>query len=185
MRSLRWVGIGLIVVLVDFRYAGVDLLVDVAGWAMVYAGLRKIWRLDNAFRVATGFAFVAGAASIPQLFPLAEGEPAIGGQLLLMVHLFAAGAVMVLTCTGVMRLADQAGNRPLTRQVLWLRSALAIAVLTSLLIGWDPSSFSGGGLGLLGFLVLGVSFVAVVLFVVLMFSQSVRESGTQSSQAIT
>jgi hypothetical protein len=92
---------------------------------------------------------------------------------------------MVLTCTGVMRLAEQAGNRALCHQVKWLRSALVGAVGVGLVLAWEPSEPAVGGLGLLGFLVGGLGFVAVVLFVLLMFSQSVPETETQSSQAIT
>ena len=51
---MKLIGWGMLVILVDLRYENVDLVVDLGGWLMLYFGLRRIWRLDNAFRVATG-----------------------------------------------------------------------------------------------------------------------------------
>ncbi|NEA34381.1 hypothetical protein [Streptomyces sp. SID13031] len=188
---MKLIGWGVLVILLDFHYQGVDLIVDLAGWIMLYVGLRRIWRLDNAFRVATGFAFVGAVASIPELLPLFGGPAFVGGEARLALLIFVGGAVIILTCTGLMRVADQAGDRSLESRARWLRGTEAVSVVVSLLIGPRQAIVMGGGdpvggvVGLLAFLSLGLAFVAVVWFVLLMFSQSVVNPTTVRSQAIT
>jgi hypothetical protein len=187
---MKLIGWGMLVVLLDVRYENVDLIVDLAGWLMLYFGLRRLWRLDNAFRVATGFAFVGAAASLPELFPLVGGHAVFGGELRLALLIVIGGAVIILTCTGLMRLADKAGDRSLERRARWLRGTEAVSVVVSLLIGPQQIAVSGGDpvgdvVGLVSFLSVGLAFAAVVWFVLLVLSQSVIGAATQSSQAIT
>ncbi|MEV6410892.1 hypothetical protein [Kribbella sp. NPDC051718] len=187
---MKLIGWGMLVVLVDFRYGNVDVVVDLVGWLMLYFGLRRLWRLDNAFRVACGFAFVGAVASLPELFPLFGGAVGVGGELRLAVLIVVGGMVIILTCTGLMRVADQAGDHSLEQRARWLRGVEAVSVVLSLLIGPRQIVVSGGDrmgdvVGLLSFLSLGLAFVAVVWFVVLVFSQNVVGSPTERSQAIT
>ena len=42
MRALSLVGWGLLVVLLDFRVEGVDVVLDPVGWAMVATGLGRV-----------------------------------------------------------------------------------------------------------------------------------------------
>jgi hypothetical protein len=187
---MKLIGWGMLVVLLDFRYQNVDLVVDLAGWLMLYFGLRRIWRLDNAFRLATGFAFVGAVASLPELFPLLGDRPVFGGELRLALLFVIGGAVIILTCTGLMRVADKVGDRSLEQRARWLRGTEAVSVVMSLLIGPRQITVSGGDrmgdvVGLLSFLSAGLAFVAVVWFVLLMFSQNVVDQATDSSQAIT
>lgn len=187
---MKLIGWGMLVVLVDFRYENVDLVVDLAGWLMLYFGLRRFWRLDNAFRVACGFAFVGAVASLPELFPLVGGPAGVGGELRLALLIVVGGMVIILTCTGLMRVADKAGDRSLEQRARWLRGVAAVSVVVSLLIGPRQIVVSGGDrigdvVGLLSFLSAGLVFVAVVWFVLLVFSQNVIETATERSQAIT
>jgi hypothetical protein len=187
---MKLIGWGMLVVLLDFRYENVDLIVDLAGWLMLYFGLRRLWRLDNAFRVATGFAFVGAVASLPELFPLFGGGVVFGGELRLALLIVVGGAVIILTCTGLMRLADKAGDLSLERRARWLRGTEAVSVVLSLVIGPRQIVVSGGDssgevIGLLAFLSVGLAFVTVVWFVLLVFSQNVVGTTTESSQAIT
>ncbi|MDX6282352.1 MAG: hypothetical protein QOH03_3423 [Kribbellaceae bacterium] len=187
---MKLIGWGMLVVLLDFRYENVDLVVDLAGWLMLYFGLRRVWRLDNAFRVAAGFAFVGAVASLPELFPLLGDRTVFGGELRLALLIVVGGAVIILTCTGLMRVADQAGDLSLERRARWLRGMEAVSVVVSLLIGPRQIVVSGGDrigdvVGLVSFLSAGLAFVAVVWFVLLVFSQNVIAATTERSQAIT
>ncbi|MFI5711229.1 hypothetical protein [Kribbella sp. NPDC051620] len=187
---MKLIGWGLIVVLLDFRYDNFDVVVDLAGWLMLYFGLRRHWRLDNAFRLAAGFASVGAIASLPELLPLLGDRPVFGGELRLAVLIVVGGMVIILTCTGLMRVADKAGDLSLERRARWLRGTEAVSVVVSLLIGPRQIAVSGGDrmgdvVGLLSLLSVGLAFVAVVWFVLLVFSQNVVGSTTGSSQAIT
>ncbi|WP_328330264.1 hypothetical protein OHA70_08285 [Kribbella sp. NBC_00382] len=187
---MKLIGWGMLVVLLDFRYGGVDVVVDLAGWLMLYFGLRRLWRLDNAFRVACGFAFVGAVASLPELLPLLGGRPVFGGEIRLVLLTVVGGMVIILTCTGLMRAADKAGDRSLEQRARWLRGVEAVSVVLSLLIGQRQVVVSGGDrigevVGLLSFLSVGLAFVALVWFVLLVFSQNVVKAATVGSQAIT
>jgi hypothetical protein len=186
---MKLIGWGMLVVLLDFRYDNVDLLADLAGWLMLYFGLRRLQRLDNAFRLAAGFAVIGTAASLPELLPLLGRGAVFGGMARLALLIVAGGAVIILVCTGLMRLAEKAGDRSLERRARWLRGVEAVAVV-SLLVGPRQISVSDGDpggdvVGLVSNLSVGLAFVAVVWFVLLVFSQNVIAADTRSSQAIT
>ncbi|GAA0950814.1 hypothetical protein GCM10009554_51370 [Kribbella koreensis] len=187
---MKLIGWGMIVVLLDFRYDNFDVVVDLAGWLMLYFGLCRLRKLDNAFRLAAGFAFVGALASLPELLPLLGGRAIVGGELRLASLIVIGGMVIVLTCTGLMRLADRAGDRSLEQRARWLRGTEAVSIVMSLLIGPRQLVVSGGDrmgdvVGLLGLLSAGLAFVAVLWFVLLVFSQNVVAATTERSQAIT
>jgi uncharacterized membrane protein len=80
VNGFRLVGWGTLVVLIDVRVSGVDVLVDLVGWALIYFGLRAVWKLDNALRIACGFAFLGALLAVAELafgslavFPLMVG----------------------------------------------------------------------------------------------------------------
>jgi hypothetical protein len=182
---MKLIGWGILVILVDLRYDNVDLVVDLGGWLMLFFGLRRIWRLDNAFRVATGFAFLGAIASLPELFPPYDALTAFGGNARLAVLTVAGGAVIILSCTGLMRVAGQAGDRGVESRARRLRGVQAVSVVLSLFVGPTQLSLPDGDVGLPGFVVVALGFGTVVWFVLLAFSQSVIPSTTQRSQAIT
>jgi hypothetical protein len=186
MKPIGW---GMLVILIDLRYENVDLVVDLFGWLLLYFGLRRVWRLDNAFRLAAGFAFVGAVASLPELIPPYVAAEVFGGSARLGLLIIVGGAVIILTCTGLMRLADKAGDRSVENRVRWLRGVMAISVVLSLAVGPRQIIVSGGDTsdltGLFALLVVALAFATTVYFVLLMFSRSVSALTTERSQAIT
>jgi hypothetical protein len=173
MSASRLVGLGMLIVLVDLRYHGFDVVVDLVGWAMAYAGLRKLYLFDKAFRAAAGFAFVGAISSVAALILQADG----GVNLFSVVATIAWAGVVIPTCTGLMRVAET-GVANYARR---LRSAEFVAVVMTLLVGWGIDA--EGGLGVIAFLSLVLGFGTAVLFILLMLGRS--RLTTVGSEAIT
>jgi len=174
MRASRLVGFGMLIVLVDLRYEGFDFVVDLVGWAMAYAGLRKLYVLDQAFRTAAGFAFLGAATAVAELLPPFAGWLGV-------LETIAWAGVVIPACTGLLRVAERAGDRRIANYARRLRSAEFVAVVMALLIGWGIDA--EGGLGLVAFLTVALGFATAVLFILLMLSSS--RPATRSSQAST
>lgn len=67
MNPLGTVALGLLVVLLDFRIAGFDVLADVVGWVLVVSGLGRLSQLDRRFAGARGAAVLSGLLSLADL----------------------------------------------------------------------------------------------------------------------
>jgi hypothetical protein len=163
----------MLIVLVDLRYHGFDVVVDLVGWMLAYAGLRKLILLDKAFRAAAGFAVVGAISSVAEL--LLQTEP--GVNWLSVVGNIAWAGVVIPTCTGLMRVAETWVANYARR----LRSAEFVAVVMTLLVGWGIDA--EGGLGVIAFLTLVLGFGTAVLFILLMLGRS--RLTASSSEAIT
>jgi hypothetical protein len=73
------------------------------------------------------------------------------------------------------------GDRRVANYASWLRSAVFVSVVMTLLIGWGTSA--GGGLGLIAFLTIALALGTAVLFVLLMISGGRAVTG--GSESIT
>jgi hypothetical protein len=163
MSASRLVGLGMLVVFVDLRFDGFDFVVDLVGWVLAYVGLRNLYKLDRAFRPATGFAGLGAIVSLTQLIP-SDGE--LAGWLGAAVETVAWAGVVICSCTGLMRIAEGVGDRRFAARVGWLRSAAFVAVVMALTIGWGADA--AGGLGAVAFLAVAVGFGTALWFVLLM-----------------
>lgn len=67
MNPLGTVALGLLVVLLDFRIAGFDVLADVVGWVVAVVGLSRLTSIDRRFRAARGVAVVSAVLSLADL----------------------------------------------------------------------------------------------------------------------
>ena len=65
MTPLGPVSLGLVLVLVDVRGEGVDLVPDLLGWVLVLAGVHRLARLDPRFAAARSAALVSAFLSLP------------------------------------------------------------------------------------------------------------------------
>jgi hypothetical protein len=166
---MKLIGFGLLIVLVDLRYDGVDVIFDLVGWAMAYAGARKLYPLDKAFRAAAGFAFLGALLAVGELL-LRQDVPAL--------EAIAWAGVAIPSCTGLLRIT---GDRRVANYASWLRSAVFVSVVMTLMIGWGTSA--GGGLGLIAFLTIALALGTAVLFVLLMISGGRAVTG--GSESIT
>ena len=71
MTPLGMVVAGLVLVVVDFRYNGFDLVPDLVGWAVVLGGLVKLLARSRWFAAAA----IAAAGGIAIGLPLLVAEP--------------------------------------------------------------------------------------------------------------
>ena len=173
MRASRLVGFGMLIVLFDLRYEGFDILVDLAGWLLAYAGLRKLIALDKAFRAAAAFAVIGAISSVTELFSWSDA----GVNWLTVLATIAWAGVAIAGCTGLLRVGDKRVGNYARR----LRSALFVAAVMTLLVGWGTDA--EGGLGLLAFLTVMLAFGTGVLFILLMLSW--QHPATERSEATT
>ncbi|HEY0616344.1 MAG TPA: hypothetical protein VGD15_02105 [Kribbella sp.] len=168
MSGWKLVGWGMLVVLVDLKFENVDLIVDVVGWLLASAGLRKLWRLDRAFRPAAGLASLGAVASLPELIPSYD----FGGWLREGLLTLIWGAVVILTCTGLMRVADRVRDERVESRARWIRSAQVIAVALALAFGWRSDGELASGFGLLAVLAVVFGFGTAVAFILAMLSRN-------------
>lgn len=120
MRALTLVGWGLLVVLLDLRFDGFDVVMDPVGWAMVVAGLGRLRHRHPGLATARAAAMAAGVVSVVQVVlalanPIASAWVSVAEALLDL-------AVVVPLCTAVASLlADHDPRR--ARTVTTIRTA--------------------------------------------------------------
>ncbi|MFC0627055.1 hypothetical protein [Kribbella deserti] len=164
MSGLKVAGLGMVVVLVDFRLAGFDLLADIVGWILVYAGLG---RLGAGFFRAKLAAGIGGVVSLGQ-FARFEGSSA---QLFSIIELIVVTAVVVLTCTALMWVAANADDERTVTSASQVRSANLLTTMVILVVGFLSGGRTievGGGGGLFIVLLAAVAFAASLWFIFLL-----------------
>jgi hypothetical protein len=82
------------------------------------------------------------------------------------------GAVVILTCTGLMRVADRVRDERVGSRARWIRSAQVIAVALALAFGWRSDGELDSGFGLLVVLAVVFGFGTAVAFIVAMLSRN-------------
>jgi hypothetical protein len=174
VNGFRWIGGGTLIVLIDLRLSGFDVLVDLVGWALIYYGLRSVWKLDNALRIACGFAFVGAVFAVAEL--------AFGALATMFASAVALVCVALAVCTALMRVAGRCGEPTIERWARGLRSTLVIVTLGGLALS---PLMMGTYLGPALVLAAVTTVVVVASYVLLLMDRRVTALSTLSSQAIT
>lgn len=165
MKPLQAVGMGLVVVALEARVGGYDLLADPLGWLLVLYGVRRLPQLpwSSTVRFLVGLALVVSVLlwfpAVPEA--LADTDASLEWAASL-PQILAVGAISA----ALARLAQEAGDR---RAWAWLRTALTLLVLTAVVpvVVLSVQSSAVGAMLLLG-------LVTVVLVIVLLFGYASR-----------
>jgi hypothetical protein len=120
--------LGFLVVLLDLRVGGVDLLPDLVGWILVLLGLVPLLRRSGWFQLAAGAAVLELVVSVAELTQPATGLPALIDSVATTVLLFAVTSGVI---AGVGSLEVRAAGDPVrwTNLVLGVVSIILVAVV--------------------------------------------------------
>lgn len=156
-RSMAW---GLLVVVLDLRINGVDLVLDPVGWAMmaVAAG-----RLARAFPGTAGFRVAQAAAVAALPVSLLESVGATG-SLLVAAATVVTTAFVFAVCTSLMVVVPS--RRVAANRIRW--ADLALAVVPLLFVERVEVSGDAGLLAAVVLLLVVAAFVVLVWFLVLL-----------------
>ena len=158
MDNLRWVAIGLIVVAIDLRFNGADIVTDGVGWLVALVGLLALTKLHGGFRVAAVAAAVGGVAWAGDPWLHLDQDLASWGEI-------AAQTVVVFAmCTALMDLVPE--KRESANQIRW--ADLALGLLAALLGALFEGQYDAGPALLILLLVIP-ALVVYVCFLVLVF----------------
>ncbi|MGB0101586.1 MAG: hypothetical protein WBP61_15010 [Nocardioides sp.] len=120
LRPLATVATGLILVVLDFRVQGVDLIPDPVGWVMAALALTALRTIHRGFSVAGVAAWLAVLPSVPEWFGAESAPIAASTALAMLVTQFA-------TCTAVMAVSPPRAAS--ASAVRWLTLGLGCALL--------------------------------------------------------
>lgn len=157
---------GLVIVLVSARFAGIDALPDPVGWGLVVAGLLPLRRRIPLGGWALALAVVAGVIAVPLVAPALEDRLTASGQwgLSLPQTLFC-----VVLSTSLCTVADRAGHREAVRFGLLRWAFVAVAL--------GPVLVYGGGVAALITPVAVLAVLANLALVYYLFKVSRRGYG--------
>ena len=157
MRELKMLGVGLIIVALDLRIDGFDVLTDAVGWVMALVGLFSLAKLHGGFLVAA-FAACAGLlawAANPWL--------GVSQDVATMAETIAQTVLVFATCTALMTLVP--AQRRTADLIRWWDLGLGIVVT---LLGWALEGADSGPALLVLLLIVPVIGV-YIWFLVLLF----------------
>jgi hypothetical protein len=155
MRAFSTLAWGLIIVIADLRFEGVDVVPDPIGWLMVVVALGQLSSRHPALGIGSVAAVVGGIASVPEWF----GQ---GGGPVPVITAVAETLLVFTTCTAIMDLVP--AERRTANLVRWWDLGFAL-VLTPALLASDVPRGLGPFLLAIGL----AGLVTVVVFVVLLF----------------
>ncbi len=180
MQPLRLAGWGLLLVFVDIRIDGVDVIPDLIGWVLAVVAMSRLQTLHAAFAVART---AAGAGVLVNL-AIYLGADAV----LVALEAITVGVFVFAVCTGLLRRAAQAGDAGTARaaqQIRWAHATLtALSVVGLLATGGQTVDVTGEP----GFALVLIGALAVLALlgwlIYLLFSRSDREylETTQDTQ---
>lgn len=156
LRPLATAATGLVLVLVDLRFQGVDLVPDPVGWGLAAVALGSLQTLHRGFRVAGVAAWLAVIPSLPEWVGVEHPLIGVAVSLALLVVLFAV-------CTAVMAVSP--ARRSTAAAVRWLGLGLTAALALAIL-----AASVEGSVGVLVLTVGLADLVVVVWFVVLLYA---------------
>ena len=156
MTPLGMVAAGLGLVVLDLRYNGLDLVPDLAGWAVVLGGLAKLLTRSRWF---TGAA-IAAAGGIAIGIPLLVAQP---GRLLGAVESVVMAVVVFGTCSGIRDVTVGDRTRDQANLIRWTCLVLtSVALAVGLFV--EPTVVTGfAGLGVVVAALAALAFVAWLL----------------------
>jgi len=158
MRSLSTVAWGLILVVLDLTYDGVDVIPDPIGWLIALLALTSLSRVHPLFGTAAMACVAGGAVSVPEWFSATGGFVTLTTAVAETVLLFA-------TCTGIMAVVPQ--ERRTANLLRWWDLGLTPILLVALV-----PRHAIEDLGALVLMVGLAQLVIFVLFVALLFRAS-------------
>ncbi len=155
LRTMAW---GLLLVVVDLRVQGLDLVPDPIGWAVLLVGALRLVPLHRAFVVVAWASGVGLVASLPDWL-------GAQGTLLTMAFSVAETVLVFATCTAVMVLAP--GHRRGADAIRWWDLGLTVAAVVLVAVARQEPD-----LAVLPVLVGVAALVVLVCFLVLLFRAS-------------
>lgn len=187
MHPLRWVAFGFLIVFVDIRLGGIDVIPDAIGWAIVAAGLLAVSAQHAAFRIALAAASLALVVGLVTEYVLASTSTA-DGTVWSVLDSVATTVFVFATCTGMRDLARAAGDDRTATQagiVRWLDVALTVVMLGVAAAAGFPEERIGIGSSLaLPLLAFAAMALAVVIwFLVLLFRSGRTQHVVQTAPA--
>lgn len=159
MTPLARVGWGLLVVALDLRIEGLDLLVDPLGWALALSGWFALQGRNSWFGGAVAGGLVGCAVSIFAVTQPLDGLPS-------MVDTIAQTAVVFCTCSAIARLAGNLADRKAANTIKWLDLGLGIVAA---LVVVAARSTEAGGMVVLVLPLIVAALATFVWFLVLVF----------------
>ena len=155
LRPLATAATGLILVLVDVRIQGFDVVPDPIGWVMAAWALGSVATVHRGFRVAGIAAWLAVIPSLPDWFTGESYLIAISIAVALLVVEFAA-------CTAVMAVSP--ARAPSASAIRWLALGLSAAL---------PLAIAGAsvepGVGLIALVIILADLAVAVWFLVMLY----------------
>lgn len=121
--ALRLIFWGLVLLLIDVKLDNVDILNDIAGYLVIFAGLRELARVDVAFEYAKPFA--AGGAVAAAVITFAGPSNWATDAISALID----GLLVWTICTGIIRIALPAGHAMLAEAARVRRNWNVIAVV--------------------------------------------------------
>ena len=152
LSQLAW---GLILVVLDLRLGGPDVIPDPIGWVIACVALTSLAREHSAFNWAAAVCLPAAAVSIPEWF----GST---GDLITLVTSIAEVVIVFATCTGVMAVVPS--ERRTADLIRWWALGLAAAYVLGLASDGELDDAR-----VLMVLVGSAAFVVLVVFLRMLF----------------
>ena len=155
LRPLATAATGLILVLVDVRLQGVDVIPDPVGWVIAALALSSLRTAHLGFYVAGMAAWLAVIPSVPEWFGASSPLISISIALVLLVAQYA-------TCTAVMAVSPT--REASASAIRWLTVVLSCALLLAIAAATAEPS-----MGVIAFVVGLADFAVSVWFLVLLY----------------
>lgn len=167
MNSLRLVGFGTLLVLLDFRLNSVDLIPDLVGWAMCLAGLLKLSR-TTWFVIAQLGCLIGLAGAAAELLNPPDG------WIVQTASSLSSSALIIGVCAGLMKFLSDERHRTTARGIIagWVATEVA-----GLLLAAAFRNDSSGSEPLVVILVIAGLAVAIWFVVFMLRLDHVTEGG--------
>ncbi|HSX66918.1 hypothetical protein [Nocardioides sp.] len=159
--------LGLLIVLVDLRFNGFDIVSDPVGWVLAMVVLLGLARRHTGFAVAAASAIAGTFVSLCTVL----SEP---GTVLSVVEGVALTGVVFGTCTALIALALSPTDRRAADIIRWLDLGLTVLSLLAAGTAGDETVQVGGAAGLLVVIGVMAAIVTVVWFLVVVWRVELR-----------
>ena len=134
--GLRLVLAGSLLVFLDFRLLGFDVLPDFAGYLIIFFGLRRLAEYHPMFRKSSAFTLLIFILSFSDLYSAEQADLSLS-EALRIFSLIAAPVALIFsmlalfyTTSGISALAGQTGNPELqdtSRRMFVIKGAMSVA----------------------------------------------------------
>jgi hypothetical protein len=166
------ISIGYLLVIIDVRIDGLDVIPDVVGWLLALTGLWSLWSRHSWFQVAALGAGAGALLSVPQLF----AEPR---HLAVLLTGAAETALVFGTCSGVLALVLDDDVRRSAQWIRWSDLGLTLVAAAVTVATGETTTEVSGGSALLVVLLVVVALSIAVWFLVFCWRNRHRPELTQ------